>query len=1049
MNKLLNKAIRPLAALTIVGALAAVAAFALLAMPGGQPVEAVQQDGAVSTDLSAVATTATRTSVTLAVTNADLETGDFLFLEIPAYRALDTRTWDDPADDPDAGDIIDPRRGCTVAVTVEGTNRIGNSGAITNGEFGCKTNDDNDGIIAWAGIVSTDAADNVESYTVAVTDVAPINAAPSMQRLTLRENSGANAIDYGAFLPGTGLGNLVGVGYDAGTAAVETNEGIAFRAAGNAADTVDINSASASASIQIQAVIQELPMDLESGSSVVLYLEHDYVVPSSFESRFAWFTVSGTPVSGKTAVANSGRHYVTDPIEFDEDGYLGDSGNGDTAIRLYIPDMKPGDNVDNTNPANTSQGYQGPVEGQTLTISISKQAGIKNPPEAGTHTIGYAIHGPNDANIKGSDDVTVIRSDLPTYARIGLSDDDDARGKEVTVTGSGFNNGKSAAVRVKAYPNAGSYVAAADADSRPTVEAADSPTSGIADSSTITAFAAYRGNDAMSLGVADVELGDALTEAQTCLDIMLTGTELGSGDVGSDDRVEVTFKVANPPFQPGDNNLLCMGDGENRRAAEDVEHFHLDPSISVTPPTVNAGEQVTIQAFDYPAQSQFRWLEVLGARTDTRSSDTIGASGKGSVTFDMPGNLKGKIKVEVCYGGTGAGDCDKESTTIEVSPSELTLSKTDVRPNESIIIRGSGFNKSSATTLTSAQIGDVDMKVVSDGGRLENVDVSSSGQFAATFAIWPDDASGSNPALGGGELEIEITDSAGFSGTAKVMLLSPTLTVTPAIAGPRDYVSISGTNWPVENSDGGDIRQVDVNIAGSGFTDDDENEDPDANGNWTIQYRVPGSVSIPSTVNVKATYGANEDISVLSSFSVPQANLDISPATVTPGADLSISGEGFTLYESNITVKIGNSSVAVPTGTSTDRTGAIDDLTVKVPSLDAGTYTVQLTVGGTGGTVAIGTVVVLADDDVGESPLPGALSPLGDNLVRVFHFNNATKTWSFYDPRPEFGELNTLDSLAGGQSYWILVGESQDVTLNAEAHQLTCLNGECWNQLVW
>jgi hypothetical protein len=70
--------------------------------------------------------------------------------------------------------------------------------------------------------------------------------------------------------------------------------------------------------------------------------------------------------------------------------------------------------------------------------------------------------------------------------------------------------------------------------------------------------------------------------------------------------------------------------------------------------------------------------------------------------------------------------------------------------------------------------------------------------------------------------------------------------------------------------------------------------------------------------------------------------------------------------------------------------------------------------------------------------------------VRVFNFNNVTKTWSFYDPRPEFAEANTISELTDGDIYWINVSAAQtDVTLNAKARNLTCADGDCWNQIVW
>ena len=84
------------------------------------------------------------------------------------------------------------------------------------------------------------------------------------------------------------------------------------------------------------------------------------------------------------------------------------------------------------------------------------------------------------------------------------------------------------------------------------------------------------------------------------------------------------------------------------------------------------------------------------------------------------------------------------------------------------------------------------------------------------------------------------------------------------------------------------------------------------------------------------------------------------------------------------------------------------------------------------------------------SPLPDAVADLGDNLVRVFHFNTDNKEWSFFDPRPEFEGLNTLTELAAGQPYWILVSENvENVVLNGKTRNLTCVGGDCWNQEVW
>ena len=82
--------------------------------------------------------------------------------------------------------------------------------------------------------------------------------------------------------------------------------------------------------------------------------------------------------------------------------------------------------------------------------------------------------------------------------------------------------------------------------------------------------------------------------------------------------------------------------------------------------------------------------------------------------------------------------------------------------------------------------------------------------------------------------------------------------------------------------------------------------------------------------------------------------------------------------------------------------------------------------------------------------LPDALDNLDDNLEAVFYFDNVSKTWSFYDPRPEFAELNTLSELIEGQAYWILVMEAEaEVVLNNRSRSLSCSGGDCWNLVVW
>lgn len=112
MSQSIHRARRPLSALSIAGVLAAIAAFGLLNLPTDQPADAAQQRDS-NRDLSTVAVTSALDAITLNVSNADLDAGDFLFFDIPGYRALNTvQTIDDPDSSDPAARIPDPQRAC-------------------------------------------------------------------------------------------------------------------------------------------------------------------------------------------------------------------------------------------------------------------------------------------------------------------------------------------------------------------------------------------------------------------------------------------------------------------------------------------------------------------------------------------------------------------------------------------------------------------------------------------------------------------------------------------------------------------------------------------------------------------------------------------------------------------------------------------------------------------------------------------------------------------------------------------------------------------------
>ena len=826
------------------------------------------------------------------------------------------------------------------------------------------------------------------------------------------------------------------------------------------ADDLVSTSTSASSNVQLTLTIAELPKNLVDGSSIVLYLEDDYKVPDSIDRGDVYFRVPG---ANTPALNNGGRVFATYAVEISDDDHFG--GDDDWDIQVFVPDF-------DTRDIDAAAGFQAPRSGSTLELVITKPAGINNPSEAhdsnNTYTSGYkwsyavldpGASVPDAPGDKGDDDM-IVRS------KITLSDEDNDRGYELTVTGSGFNNGTSAAVHVlhnaryhtavwwETLDCAGMKAAMRSDDDKfcfhYTLNSSDMTYSLGSGSDVFNAL-----SDEEKMEVSEMVIGGHL-----CSTVIREGSREGIATVGSDDKVAVSFEVTVPTFQAGDQNYLCMVDGEGRASVSDVEQFELQPSIRIVPSSAAAGDTVTVFAQDYPRNSGgLQELKIAGqvvypssaARTGNAinvNSTSIGNDGSATATFDLPGSLSGSalegtLRIDAKWANDG------EDTKLTITGSQLTLSKSEALPNELITITGDGFG-GDYIDVTNITIDGVALLVDSDSthreGGMEVVDVSNAGQFVASVVLWPDDSSGSNPQLIAGTHTIKVEDNTGFSGSAVIVIPEPSINVTPLVAGPRDVITVTGENWPIDNVDGADPDAINIRIS-DGTRDRRYSAFADSAGRFTIEHRVASNVAIPSTNQVRAEMGT--DIVRVGSFEVPAAVINIEPAEGQPGDHITLSVDGMPVYQQVDRVEIGGRSVLPVGNFSTDSSGSVTVTDVLIPGLDPGTYSVLLDVDDT---IAIGELSVLAETGaVGPAAmLPDAVENLSDSLVAVFYFDDVGKTWSFYDPRPDFADLNTLSELVNGEAYWILVSETvEDVVLNNKARSLTCRGDDCWNLEVW
>ena len=277
--------------------------------------------------------------------------------------------------------------------------------------------------------------------------------------------------------------------------------------------TFESSSTSANANVKLTLEVTLTDVDVDKlasdGGSIELYLEDDFAVPASIDRNDVYFTVS--PRAADTGYG--GRVRAQYDLEVNDGDYYG--GDDDWAIQVFLPDLQAtvGDGT-------IGGGFQGATTGDTITMVITTAAGIKNPTEAGTHSVGYRVLGVNDAPDKGTaaniEDVAIVidgdadpdvKNIVETVAKISLSADNGGRGKEVTIIGSGFNKGTEAEAFVLV------------SDTKPM----------------------------------DCETLIANSDSES----------LGTVAVGSDDKFSIVFTVHQDEFDAGMVNYICAKDSES------------------------------------------------------------------------------------------------------------------------------------------------------------------------------------------------------------------------------------------------------------------------------------------------------------------------------------------------------------------------------------------------------------------------------------------------------------------------------------------------------
>ena len=392
----------------------------------------------------------------------------------------------------------------------------------------------------------------------------------------------------------------------------------------------------------------------------------------------------------------------------------------------------------------------------------------------------------------------------------------------------------------------------------------------------------------------------------------------------------------------------------------------------------------------------------------------------------------------------------KAAPAAEATAPALVLSPASALANETVTLTGTNFSTSGAATISSITVGGT--AVAADkisSGTLVAVD--GAGKFFATLLI-PVTA----PYLAPGAQTVLVTDSDGKSASATLTIPRPTLTLSPALSRAGTTVTATGANYPKYSTRLGSDAPPHVRIE---YTLPNLTVKrvvtaiPDSSGNINVSFVVPQNAPAGSTDNLVTATIAGTSTKVEAKHSVDEAVLSLSPASGAPKSEITVSGSKLKPYTPVGLLTMGDLKMRPTANVYTDADGSFT-ATFVVPQLEDGLYGFTAEVGdgrySAAFTVA-GSGVSAAEPPPAPAELPHfvnlvwALGPMGDTLVRVFHFDRQLRKWSFYDPRPSFEKNVDLLKLVEGEIYWVEVVSDQEVVLDRKMR--TFYRG--WNLVSW
>ena len=506
-------------------------------------------------------------------------------------------------------------------------------------------------------------------------------------------------------------------------------------------------------------------------------------------------------------------------------------------------------------------------------------------------------------------------------------------------------------------------------------------------------------------------------------------------DVGSDGKFSQAVTVGNK-FSAGANPIFIQ---DTTGVIEFVGSYNVNASIALDKDAAQLGEQFYI-TFNHFTKTSPVTVSIGG---------TVLVGAIDSITRDAPGNKKrvtvpneglesGAHQVKVVV---NPGDDQQTSTkNIIIGGLPLEFEPAIAVPGQQIIIKGKGFTAGASIALI-----EIGRDQVTGGDRVPAYDVRSSGSFETllnndlvskgnvTRIVVNNngDWTGSvkipeRVASVGSSVQVRVREGQGNNRSAvrDITIATPTVTLNPSSGRPGSTLTIKGTGFTAEATvlisyDGQIVTSVNADTVGHFEEQSVVPIDADVG---VTEIPVLAEIAIPSE-------GPNSDWAPKSATAlheVPPGVLSVSPEGGPPGTSITITGEGFKAF-TPFTATIGGLSVLSETGVNTDVDGNFSRVVV-VPPLREGIHSIVVEQEGRAGSKNRDTISFEVGD-IGPATRPSAEAfadlVAADNLIVVWSFDNSTKAWSFYDPRPEVAGAVDLTEVTSGDNVWIQIRADQ------------------------